>query len=118
MTDLMAILTNPDVAFLLLMIGCLGLAVELVHPNLLSGILGTVALVLAFIGFLSLPVNWIGFAILTFGLLLLVLETQVTSHGLLGLLGLIAVVVGSLSLYNAPVLPGAEPGIHGLPTWA
>jgi membrane-bound serine protease (ClpP class) len=108
-TDLMAILTNPDVAFLLLMIGCLGLAVELVHPNLLSGILGAVALVLAFIGFLSLPVNWIGFAILTFGLLLLVLETQVTSHGLLGLFGLIAVAVGTLSLYNAPRLPGGVP---------
>lgn len=109
MTDLMAILTNPDVAFLLLMIAGLGLAAELVHPNLLSGLLGGVALLLAFVGLLGLPVNWIGFAILAFGLVLLVLETQITSHGVLGVLGIIAVAVGALSLYNAPVLPGAEP---------
>lgn len=114
MTDLMAILTNPDVAFLLLMIGGLGLAVELVHPNLLSGILGAVALLLSFIGFLGLPVNWVGFAILAFGLVLLVLETQVVSHGLLGLLGIVGVAVGALSLYNAPVLPGAE-AVHVSP---
>lgn len=114
MTDLMAILANPDVAFLLMMIGGLGLAVELVHPNLLSGILGVVALLLSFIGFMGLPVNWVGFAVLAFGLVLLVLETQVVSHGLLGLLGVIAVAVGTLSLYNAPVLPGAEP-VHVSP---
>lgn len=109
MTDLMEILSDPNVAFLLLMIGGLGLAIELVHPNLLSGLLGTAALILSFIGFMSLPVNWIGLTILAFGLVLLVLETQITSHGLLGLLGIVAVVVGALSLYNAPALPGAEP---------
>jgi membrane-bound serine protease (ClpP class) len=113
-TDLMAILANPDVAFLLLMIGGLGLAVELVHPNLLSGILGAAALLLAFIGLLGLPVNWVGFAVLAFGLVLLVLEAQIVSHGVLGLLGIIAVAVGALSLYNAPVLPGAEP-VHVSP---
>jgi len=113
-TDLMTILANPVVAFLLLMIGGLGLAVELVHPNLLSGILGTVALILSFIGFLGLPVNWVGFAVLAFGLVLLVLETQVTSHGLLGLVGIVAVAVGALSLYTAPVLAGAEP-VHVSP---
>jgi membrane-bound serine protease (ClpP class) len=113
-TDLMTLLADPDIAFLLLMIGGLGLAVELVHPNLLSGILGAAALLLSFIGFLGLPVNWVGFAILAFGLVLLVLETQVVSHGLLGLLGIIGVAVGALSLYNAPVLPGAEP-VHVSP---
>ncbi len=109
MTDLMEILSDPNVAFLLLMIGGLGLAIELVHPNLLSGLLGTAALILSFIGFMSLPVNWVGLAILAFGLVLLVLETQITSHGLLSLLGIAAVSIGALSLYNAPVLPGAEP---------
>lgn len=109
MTDLMEILSDPNVAFLLLVIGGLGLAVEIVHPNLLSGLLGGAALILSFIGFLNLPVNWIGLTVLAFGLALLVLETQIVSHGLLGLLGVGAVAVGALSLYNAPVLPGAEP---------
>ncbi len=109
MTELMATLSDPDVAFLLLMIGALGLAVELVHPNVVTGVIGTAALILSFIGFMSLPVNWVGLAILALGLVLLVLETQITSHGLLGIAGLVAVVIGSLSLYNAPVLPGAEP---------
>ena len=109
MTDLMATLSDPNVAFLLLMIGGLGLATELVHPNFITGILGAAALVLSFIGFMSLPVNWVGLTVLAFGLLLLVLETQITSHGLLGLAGIIAVTVGAVSLYNAPVLPGAEP---------
>jgi membrane-bound serine protease (ClpP class) len=113
-TDLMAILSNPDIAFLLLMIGGLALAVELVHPTLISGILGVIALLLAFVGFMGLPVNWVGFAVLVFGLVLLVLETQITSHGVLGLLGIIAVAVGALSLYNAPVLPGSEP-VHVSP---
>lgn len=114
MTDLMETLADPNVAFLLLMIGGLGLAVEIVHPNLLSGLLGAAALLLSFIGFMNLPVNWIGLTILAFGLALLVLETQIVSHGLIGLLGVVAVAVGAFSLYNAPVLPGAEP-VHVSP---
>jgi membrane-bound serine protease (ClpP class) len=108
-TELLAILANPDVAFLLLMIAALGIATELVHTNLLSGLLGTAALFLAILGFMGLPVNWVGFAVLLFGFVLLVLETQVASHGLLTLGGTIAVAIGAASLYNAPVLPGAAP---------
>jgi membrane-bound serine protease (ClpP class) len=113
-SDLMTILSDPNVAFLLLMIGLLGIAVEFVHPNLLTGILGAAALILSFIGFMSLPVNWLGLTILAFGFLLLVLETQITSHGLLALGGIAAVAIGASSLYSAPVLPETEP-VHVSP---
>jgi membrane-bound serine protease (ClpP class) len=113
-SDLMTTLSDPNVAFLLLMIGLLGIAVEFVHPNLLTGLLGAAALILSFIGFMSLPVNWLGLVILAFGFLLLVLETQITSHGLLALGGIAAVAIGATLLYNEPTAPGAEP-VHVSP---
>ena len=115
MSNLTTTLADPNVAFLLLMIGLLGIATELVHPNLLTGILGVAALILAFIGFMNLPVNWLGLTLLAFGFLLFVLETQITSHGLLALGGIVAVALGAVSLYNEPVAPGAAP-VHVSPS--
>ena len=109
MSDLTEFLSNPDVLLLLLVIGGLGLATELVHPNVITGILGALALVLAVIGLAGLPVNWLGLVLLAFGFVLLVLETQVASYGLLALGGAVAIALGAAVLFNGPTTPGAEP---------
>ena len=108
MNDLIATLQNPNVAFLLLVVGGLALATELVHPNLLTGILGVAALVLAAIGLAGLPLNWPGLLLLILGFVLLVAETQVTSYGLLTLAGAFCVGLGAYLLYGSPSA-GEEP---------
>ena len=109
MSNLTEFLSNPDVLLLLLVLGGLGLATELVHPNVITGILGALALILAVIGLAGLPVNWLGLVLLAFGFVLLVLETQVASYGLLALGGAVAIALGAAVLFNGPTTPGAEP---------
>jgi membrane-bound serine protease (ClpP class) len=96
------LLSDPNIAFLLFVLGGLGLAIELVHPNLLTGIVGALCLILAFVGFGSLPLNVAGLLLLGLGLLLFVLETQITSHGLLTFAGIVCFVLGASALYSAP----------------
>ncbi|HEY5434486.1 MAG TPA: NfeD family protein [Candidatus Limnocylindrales bacterium] len=96
------LLSDPNIAFLLFVLGGLGLAIELVHPNLLTGIVGSLCLILAFIGFGSLPLNVAGLLLVGLGLLLFVLETQITSHGLLTVAGIVCFVLGASALYGAP----------------
>jgi membrane-bound serine protease (ClpP class) len=108
MNELIAILQNPNVAFLLLVIGGLGLATELIHPNLVTGILGVGALVLAVIGLGSLPVNWPGVILLVAGFALCVAEAQVTSHGILALAGVACVAAGGVLLYRTPAAGAAD----------
>jgi membrane-bound serine protease (ClpP class) len=109
MSNLTELLSNPDVLLLLLVIGGLGLATELVHPNVITGILGALALILAVIGLAGLPVNWLGLVLLAFGFVLIVLETRVASFGLLALGGAVAIALGAAVLFNGPTTPGAEP---------
>ena len=96
------LLSDPNIAFLLFVLGGLGLAIELVHPNLLTGIVGALCLILAFVGFGSLPLNVAGLLLVGLGLLLFVLETQFTSHGLLTFAGIVCFVLGASALYSAP----------------
>lgn len=108
------LLSDPNIAFLLFVLGALGLAVELINPNLVTGILGGLALILAFIGFGSLPLNLAGLVLIAFGFLLFVLETQIVSHGLLTLGGLVCFVLGASALYTAPAAP-SEPVVAVAP---
>jgi len=107
----MTLLADPNVAFLLFVVGLAGVLVELVHPTILGGVLGAVCLVLAFIGFGSLPVNVAGLVILAFGMVLFVLESQVSTHGVLAVGGLIAFVVGASMLYVPPVGATTAPAV-------
>ncbi|MFN8620510.1 MAG: NfeD family protein [Chloroflexota bacterium] len=100
------LLADPDIAFVLFTLGFLALLVELVHPNLVTGILGAFALILAFVGFGSLPLNVAGLLLVVLGIVLFVLELTITSHGLLAVGGLIAFVLGASALYRAPATPG------------
>jgi membrane-bound serine protease (ClpP class) len=101
------LLSDPNIAFILLTLGFYGLLFELQSPNFVTGILGAIALILAFIGFGSLPLNVGGLLLIGLAVLLFVLETTVTSHGLLTVGGLACFVLGAFTLYTAPGSPVA-----------
>jgi membrane-bound serine protease (ClpP class) len=80
---------------------------ELQNPNLVTGTVGAIAIVLAVIGFGGLPVNIGGLVLIGIGIVLFILETTVTSHGLLAVGGIVCFVLGAFALYTEPALPGA-----------
>src|SRR5829696_10083774 len=88
------LLSDPNIAFVLFTIGLYGLIFELQNPNFVTGILGALALILAFIGFGSLPLNLAGLILIGLGVLLFILEAQVVSHGLLAVGGIICFALG------------------------
>ena len=94
------LLADPNVAFLLFTIGALALLFELQSPNLLSGVLGLVAIALAGVGFVNLPTDLTGLLLVTIGLVLFALEPAIPSHGLLTIGGAIAFVLGGSALYS------------------
>jgi membrane-bound serine protease (ClpP class) len=99
------LLADPNIAFILFLIGSYGLIFELGHPNFVTGILGAIALVLSFIGFGSLPLNLGGLLLVALAILLFVLELTVTSHGLLTVGGIVCLVLGASALYTEPGTP-------------
>lgn len=103
------VLSDPNIAFILFTIGFYGILAELFHPNIFSGILGAIALVLAFIGSNSLPLNVGGLLLILIGIGLFALEVTVASYGLLTIGGLIAFVLGAFALWT-----GVEPGVDAI----
>ncbi|MEA2605663.1 MAG: hypothetical protein QOI00_420 [Chloroflexota bacterium] len=97
---ILRLLVDPNIAFLLFTVGALLLLFELQNPNLLTGILGVVLLVLAGIGFVNLPTDLTGLLLVAVGLVLFALEPAIPSHGLLTIGGAIAFVVGGFALYS------------------
>ena len=96
------LLADPNIAFILFTLGFYGLIFELQNPNFVTGILGAFAIILAFIGFGSLPLNIAGLLLIGLAIVLFVLELTVTSHGLLAIGGLVAFVLGASALYTEP----------------
>jgi membrane-bound serine protease (ClpP class) len=108
---LLGTLANPNLAYLLFVLGVLAVVVEVFAPHgMVTGTLGTVALLLGLVGLALLPVQLAGVALLVLGMVLLVLELKLTSHGLLTLTGLVAFLLGSLLLF--PRVPG-----YGVSGW-
>jgi membrane-bound serine protease (ClpP class) len=99
------LLADPNIAFILFTLGFYGLLFELQNPNWVTGILGAFAIILAFIGFGSLPLNVAGLLLIALAILLFVLELTVTSHGLLAIGGLVAFALGASALYTEPGTP-------------
>jgi membrane-bound serine protease (ClpP class) len=96
-------IANPNIAFMLLSLGVLGLTIELWSPGaILPGIVGGVSLLLAFFALQMLPVNYAGVLLILLGLLLLGLEIKVTSYGMLTVGGVVSLVLGSMILIDAP----------------
>ncbi|HEY7738404.1 MAG TPA: nodulation protein NfeD [Candidatus Limnocylindria bacterium] len=98
--QLLHILSDPNIAFLLFTIGFYGILAELFHPNFLSGIVGAIAIVLAFIGSNSLPLNLGGLLLIAIGVGLFALELFVTSYGLLTVAGIVSLLLGASALYT------------------
>jgi membrane-bound serine protease (ClpP class) len=93
---------HPNIAYLLLTLGTLGLTIELWSPGaILPGVVGGISLLLAFFAFSVLPVNYAGLLLIVFGLVLLALEIKVTSFGLLTAGGLVSLVFGSMILIDS-----------------
>jgi len=98
---LLAFLSDPNIAYILLLLGFYGLVYELANPGVvLPGIVGTVCLVLALYAFQLLPVNWAGLALIGLGLGLMIAEAFAPSFGALGLGGVVAFVLGSVILID------------------
>jgi membrane-bound serine protease (ClpP class) len=97
------VITDPNVAYILMMLGMLGLFFELSNPGVvLPGVIGGISLILAFFAFQSLPINFAGLALIVFGIILLIAEIKVVSHGVLAIGGVISMGLGSLMLFDAP----------------
>lgn len=104
---LLHLLSDPNIAFLLFTVGFYGLLAEIWHPNFVTGILGALSIILALVGFGSLPLNIAGLLLIGLAILLFALEPTVTSHGLLTVGGIVCFVLGASALYTTPTDPTA-----------
>jgi len=95
------IITQPDIAFILMSIGGLGIVLELYNPGaIFPGVVGAICLILAFYAFQTLPINYAGLALLLLAVVLFIAEIKIVSHGLLTVGGLISVFFGGLMLID------------------
>jgi len=103
-------LDDPNIAFILLVLGVACVALEFFHPTILVGMIGAFALALSFYGSGSLPLNLLGVVLVVLGVILFMVEPAVPSHGLVALAGLISFVVGAVAFYGSPgpYLPGVS----------
>ena len=93
------ILSDPNIAYILLMLGFYGLMFELYNPgSTLPGIVGVICLILAFYSMHTLPINYAGLALIIFALVLFILEIKIASHGALAIGGIISLLLGSMML--------------------
>ena len=96
---LLLILSDPNIAFLLLAIGGIGLLIEFLHPGLIApGVFGAIALILAFFALGSLPVNWAGVALVLMAFVLFAAELHIGGFGAVGIAGVISLIAGGLLL--------------------
>ncbi|MEW6413385.1 MAG: nodulation protein NfeD [Candidatus Zixiibacteriota bacterium] len=95
------VITSPDVAFILMSIGGLGIILELYNPgSILPGVVGAICLILAFYAFQTLPINYAGLALIVLSAILFIAEIKVVSHGLLTLGGIVSFFFGGLMLID------------------
>jgi len=94
-------ISNPNIAYLLMLIGMAGLYFELSHPGVIfPGVIGGISLILAFYAFQTLSVNYAGVLLIILGAILFLLEIKVTSYGMLSVGGVICLTLGSVMLFN------------------
>jgi len=96
------ILSDPNIAYIFMMLGFYGLLFELYNPgSILPGIVGVISLIIAFYSMHTLPINYAGLALIIFSIVLFILDIKLTSHGLLTAGGIISLVIGSLMLFRS-----------------
>jgi membrane-bound serine protease (ClpP class) len=100
-------IADPNIAFILMMIGLAGLYFEFAHPGVvLPGVIGAICLLLAFFAFQTLPINYIGILLIFLAFIFFILEFKITSYGLLSLAGLVSLFLGGMMLFR-----GGEGGV-------
>jgi membrane-bound serine protease (ClpP class) len=103
----LARIVQPDMVFVLLLVGVLGLYTEFTHPGMVApGVLGGIALVLALFAMHILPINSTGLVLIALAIALFILEVKYTSHGILGAGGVAAMLLGALMLVRSPITGG------------
>jgi membrane-bound serine protease (ClpP class) len=104
-------ISNPNLAYILLMIGLLGLYFEFSNPGaILPGVIGGISLLLAIFSFQILPINYVGLILILLAIGLFILELKVQSYGILSVGGIIAMVIGSIMLIKTPI-PELRPSL-------
>jgi len=99
--EILGVIANPNIAYLLFMAGLLGIYFELANPGaVLPGVVGAISLILAFFAFQTLSVNFAGILLIVLGIVLLILDVKAATHGILTTGGLIAMFIGSLMLFD------------------
>lgn len=96
-------ISNPTIAYLLLMIGLAGLYFELSQPGvILPGVIGAISLVLAFYALHAIPINYAGIILIILAVIFFILEIKIASYGMLSIAGLTSLILGSLMLFRTP----------------
>lgn len=96
-------ISNPNIAYILMMLGVLGLFFELAHPGvILPGVVGAISLILGFYGLQSLPINYAGLLLIFLAIVLFIAEVKIVSYGFLTIGGIVSMFFGSLMLIDSP----------------
>ncbi len=99
---ILGVLSNPNIAYILLTLGMMGLYFEFSNPGaIVPGVVGGICLILAFFAMQTLPINYAGLALMLLSAVLFLLEIKVVSHGILAIGGTISLILGSLMLIDA-----------------
>ena len=107
-TKILRMISDPNIAYILMMIGFAGLYFELSHPGVVfPGVVGAICLVLAFFSFQTLPVNYAGILLILLSLVFFILELKVTSFGMLSIAGIASLLLGSMMLFEGD-MPGCN----------
>ena len=105
-------ISHPNLAYLLLIFGLLGLYFEFAHPGaIFPGVLGGISLILAFFAFQILPINYAGLALILLAIVLFILEVKITSHGILAVGGVLSMLIGSIMLIRSDI-PELKPSLN------
>ncbi len=97
------LISDPNIAYVLMLLGFYGLFFELTNPgSIFPGVIGGISLILAFYSFQTLPVNYAGLLLIILAIILFILEIKIVSHGALTIGGIIAMIIGSLMLFESP----------------
>ncbi|MGB9715152.1 MAG: NfeD family protein [Thermodesulfovibrionales bacterium] len=100
---ILSLISDPNIAYILMLLGFYGLFFELTNPGaIFPGVMGGICLILAFYAFQTLPVNYAGLLLIILAIILFILEVKIVSHGVLTIGGIISMIIGSLMLFESP----------------